>query len=160
MKLDIIEDNYINNHKYSHIWKWFLILFLTIYSLKLFKLIELPELYETIFSFSIGVVILVSLLNSFLFTRIGKFELIENTFISRINDNIKTIELDTIKSVKINTANNNHYNLIFDSDYEVMVEMKNGQLDEFKRICESNNIDIITSNFLKGIKKWFTKAKL
>ncbi|WP_400077957.1 hypothetical protein [Winogradskyella sp. R77965] len=159
MTLDIIQDNYINNHKYSFVWKWFIITFGIIYTLLVFKIIELPELYETIFNLSLGIVLIASLLNSFLFTRIGKLELIENILISRIDNEVETIKLNTIKTVKISSTNKNHYFLKFEPDFEVLVEMKNGQLDAIKQVLIKNKIEIIDTNFMSKLKNWFSKTK-
>ncbi|MDB9720939.1 hypothetical protein OAA67_03580 [Winogradskyella sp.] len=124
-----------------------------------FNLVELPNLVSQTFTVIMTICVLLLLINLFLFTRIGKLELIKNTLITRIDDSIQTVDLDTIKTVEISSTNKNHYFMKFDPNFEVLVEMKNGQLNEIKQMFIKNKIEIIDTSFMTKLKKWFIKTE-
>lgn len=155
MRLDIIDNNYFRNHKYASIYTVFIIIIVSIYFLKLFDLIVLTKPYSVIFEISYGILLLTFLLNLFLFTRIGKIVLVENEFII-LQDNIsETIKTESVKTIKIDHSSGNHYNLKFNTGFHVLVEMKNGQLNQFKLFCKNHNIEVEDSNFSMRLKNIF-----
>ena len=155
MRLDIIDNNYFRNHKCSSIYTVFVIINVSIYFLKLFNLIVLTKPYSLIFEISYGILLLTFLLNYFLFTRIGKLELVENEFIIVQNNISEIILTESIKTIKIDHSSGNHYFLKLNTGFKVLVEMKNGQLNQFKLFCENHNIEVDISNFSMSLNNIF-----
>ncbi|WP_299101237.1 hypothetical protein [uncultured Winogradskyella sp.] len=155
MRLDIIDYNYFRNHKYASIYTVFIIINVSIYFLKLFDLIVLTKPYSVIFEISYGILLLTFILNYFLFTRIGKLELVANKFIILQNNISETIITESVKSIKIDHSSGNHYNLKFNTGFNVLVEMKNGQISQFKLFCKNHNIEIEASNFSMRLRNIF-----
>ncbi|NRD20574.1 hypothetical protein HNV08_10990 [Winogradskyella eckloniae] len=155
MCLDIIDNNYFRNHKYASIYTGFVIINASIYFLKLFDLITLTKPYSIIFEVSYGILLLTFLLNYFLFTRIGKLELVANKFIILQNDIPETLLTESVKTIKIKHSSGHHYYLKFNTGFNVLVDMKNDQLNQFKLFCKNHNIEVEASNFSRRLRTIF-----
>lgn len=164
MEFDIINTNHVFNHKIFNFWKipFFIYGVLLIYYTADSGIEKLNN-YETTFKIISGFFLisgfLLVLANNFIFSRVGKL-IIEKNNLTIENGKIKNIiDLNQVKEITFGKEQKDFYNLKI-NNCKIVIELKNTDLEEFKKTIENFNIEIKHRNFLDRILNWVDKNTL
>ncbi|SDY05968.1 hypothetical protein SAMN05444411_1171 [Lutibacter oricola] len=154
MEKDIIDTNYIYHHKYYYLWKipylvyGGLLIYLTTNDSGINRLIENDKVFQSISGLFLFFIFVIPLLNTFLFSRIGKFKITDNEMFVQTDKIDKTIQLKEITNIEYIRSDNKFYDFKFDS-LELTIEMTKTELREFESICKELGVHIEKKGFLK-----------
>lgn len=161
METDLIDTEYIMNHRIIKIWKTIILIYgiLLIYLTSLGGTEKIAQ-YESMISISSTIFIISGLiiifLNMFVYLRIGKFTLNNNVMTLNQNKNKSEIDLNTIDTMVFGKEYGKFYYLkVEQSDF--IIELNKSQLTDFRKIIDDLNIDIKHRHFSDRIKEWFNK---
>lgn len=158
MKTDLIDTNYVYNHRFFKIWKHYLLLYGAILiGLTMFDGVEIIKKYEfyiSIFSkfFAFSAIIL-GFMNGWLFLRIGEVCVTNEELVFELKDSKNVIELKSINEVIFGKEYGKFYYLKIQKS-ELIVELDKNQLKEFKSIFEKLDIEIKDRHFMDKISQW------
>ncbi len=159
MKTDLIDTNYVYNHRFFKIWKHYLLLYGAILiGLTMFDGVEIIKKYEfyiSIFSkfFAFSAIIL-GFMNGWLFLRIGEVCITNEELVFELKDSKSLIELKSINEVIFGKEYGKFYYLKIQKS-ELIVELDKNQLKEFKSIFEKLDIEIKDRHYTDKISQWF-----
>ena len=161
MQTDIIDTNYINNLAIIKVWKRIILVYgiWLIYLTSLNGVEKIYE-YESIISITSNIFIIsglvILLLNTVVYLRIGTFVLNENVLILNQKKKVLEIELDAIKTIVFGKEYGKFYYLKVDQS-DFVIELNESQLYDFKKIIGDLNIKIINRNFTDKLRERFNK---
>jgi hypothetical protein len=161
MKTDLIDTDYVYNHRIFKIWKELIFLYGTLLiGLTIFDGVETIIKYEFyiilfshIFWFS-GIIMM--LLNSKLFLRIGEVSITNKELAFELKDSKKVIKLNSINQVIFGKEYGKFYYLKIDES-ELVMELDKNQLKELKNILEELDIEITHRHYTDRILEWYKK---
>ncbi len=162
MKTDLIDTNYVYNHRFFKIWKHYLLLYgALLIGLTMFdgaEIIKKYEFYISIFSkfFAFSAMIL-GLMNGWLFLRIGEVCITNEELVFDLKDSKKVIELKSINEVIFGKEYGKFYYLKIQKS-ELIVELDKNQLEELKSIFEELDIEIKHRHYMDKISQWFRNS--
>lgn len=162
MKADIIDTNYVYNHKFYNIWKTIILTYgVLLIVATAYSGLESLLKYNTIITISSTTIIvsifIVILINAFLFSRIGQLTIKNETLKVSINDQITTLDLTTIDEIEFGKHDNKFYSLTVNQK-TITVELHTAQLLEFKKTLELYNVKIKHHHFSDKLSHWFSKV--
>lgn len=157
MKIHLIEPNYVFNHKYFKIVKFFIgiyLLFLLRYTTyktddSLLKFESTVELVSMLFIILSSILIL---LNSILYSKIGKLHINYDTITLSKNGWVKTIDLKTIQSLRIERIHGKEYILKIDK-MEFPIELNASEFNKLKQLQTVTKISFQKVSFFTKLKR-------
>ncbi len=161
MKTDIIDTNYIFNHRIVKAWRFLLLFYgIILVYLTMSKGFETLHEYEFIILILSKVFVVSGMIfffaNMFWYLRVGEIFIKENELTIKQNKSEKIIELNLIDEIKFGNEYGNFYNLkIAESD--LIIELNKPQVAELKIILKELNIKIKHRHFTDRISEWFSK---
>jgi len=161
MKTDIIDTNYVFNHRIVKIWRFLLLgygitlIYFTIYS-GFDRLHEFEFIVSILSKFFVISGMIIFFANMFWSLRIGQISIKNNELNIKQNKSEKIIELTNINKVTFGKDRGNFYYLkVADSD--LIIELKKSQIAELKTILSELDITIKHRHFTDRISEWFNK---
>jgi len=157
IKADIINTNYIYEHKLYKYWRYLLILYAG-----LLIMLTSKTNFETILSYKeyifiisevfIFSSILVVLLNAMVFIRIGIFNIDEEEIHIKNGDEIKVYDISKVKSFAIEKASKNFYEIKIDG-YKITIELKKEEAKKITTILSNADVSITAISLLGRLRK-------
>ncbi|WP_299680634.1 hypothetical protein [uncultured Dokdonia sp.] len=155
MTFDIIQTEYFENLKgFSPYYKLITGVGFTIMSLDLLGVPILPK-NRTITIILISIVlisVILNMLNSSLFTRIGQISFDDEKVVFLKNDIRSEFLLSDIKNIEISKTTGDQYSMEVNPLFEEIIEMKGNELDQFKKILTDHQIPYRRRSFLNWFK--------
>ncbi|MCO6357138.1 hypothetical protein [Roseivirga pacifica] len=163
MKIQLINTNYIFDHKLFKLWK-FPVLFYGVLLIfktagRLNELQNHESLIEIISSTIIYSGILLFFFNVLMYSKIGELIIEGNSIIAKkYNGKEQPIDLHSLKSIRMGNDKGNFYSLqIGDREFEVI--FSKNELIEFKQYLTQKNIEIKDKYWYERVRKWFALRK-
>ncbi|WP_442266199.1 hypothetical protein ACSIGC_00350 [Tenacibaculum sp. ZS6-P6] len=161
MKADLIDTNYVYNHRFFRIWKECLLLYgILLIVLTMFEAANTIGKYDFyISSFSKFFVfsgMILWFMNSWLFLRIGEVSTTNKELILEFKDSKKVIELNSINQVIFGKEYRKFFYLKI-QESELVIELDKNQIKELKNIFKEFNIEIKYRHYTDNISEWFKK---
>jgi hypothetical protein len=164
MTLDIIENNYLRNHKYWFIYKWILFALCGTFLLKSFGKFDYLSKNDLIWDALFLFIIILSLFNMFYTSRVGTFKIAKSSVEIKYNEKARNfkyykpekiiIDLKKIKTAKIWSISSNQYILKLDNNIETTISINKSQVGTIKAYLIESNILILKTDFISSIKRW------
>lgn len=161
MKTDIIDTNYIFNHRIVKIWRFLLLaygimlIYFTTYS-GFDRLHEFEFIVSVLSKFFMISGMTIFFANMFWSLRIGKISIKNNELIIKQNESEKIIELNKIDKITFGKERRNFYYLkVAESD--LIIELNKSQIAKLKTILSELNVRIKHRHFTDRISEWFNK---
>jgi hypothetical protein len=161
MKADIINTNFIFEHKLFKFWKILFIIYgiLLIYhtaSGGIEKLYDYESTIKFLSNFFVLTGFLLFFANSFMFSRIGELIIKNNNLIIEKGKLEITIDLNKIDEVTFGKWQKNFYYIKLKNE-EICLELKNEELIKFKETFEKFNIKINHRYLVERIIHWLRR---
>ena len=157
MKIDIINTNYIFDHK---LFKWLripVILYGVFLIAKtsngLQDLSEYESVIEIISSIILYSCLVFVFLNAIIFSRCGELKITENTIHIDNKDQESTIKLESLNKVSIGKDQGKFYS-IYINDIVIQVIMEKDEFSALKDFLKKNNIQVERKYLSDKITKW------
>ncbi|MDO6814018.1 hypothetical protein [Tenacibaculum soleae] len=161
MKADIINTNYIFNHKIVKIWRITLLTY-GIILISITSIYELKKIYEyeltisIISSFFMVTGFIITILSSFIYSRVGEFTFRENKIDLTLKESDLCFDLTQIEKLTLEKEYGKFYFFKINKT-EFVVELNKSQISELKMTLNNLGIEINSRYFLKKIFDWFKK---
>lgn len=147
MKADIININYFNETKFYKILRIIVIFFAVCFGVYsgidwfITPLDNYENYYYLFMQIFLGLVFLINILESILFTRIGTFEVSENMLVITNRETVNHIDLTTVNEVTIGKVAYRFYKLKINQD-NIVINFTKMEIRAFSKLLESFNIKI------------------
>ncbi|SDY06201.1 hypothetical protein SAMN05444411_1177 [Lutibacter oricola] len=156
MTTNILENNYIFNHKYFKKLRWIgIFYFYFLLKITAFEPDEsITDLKDEIAIISLILIVLLLvlfILNEFLFTRVGEIQISKNNVRLEIDDWIKDIDLTKVEKVELEFIKGIQYDLIIDNT-KILIEIENYEYHLIEKLIPNlkvKNKKIVLKNILK-----------
>ncbi|EDP69652.1 hypothetical protein FBALC1_05688 [Flavobacteriales bacterium ALC-1] len=164
MNFDIIENNYLRNHKYWFIYKWILFVLIGIFILKSFGKFDYLSEDNLVWDITFLSLMVLSLFNTFYYTRVGKFKIANGNIEIKYNEKARyfkyyksekiLIDLKKIKTAKLWSVSNNQFILKLDNNIQTTISANKTQIEIIKAHLIKSNILIYKTDFISSVKRW------
>ncbi|BAO74423.1 hypothetical protein [Winogradskyella sp. PG-2] len=165
MTFDIIENNYLRNHKNWFIYKWFLFAIIGVFLLKSFGKLDHIQINHLIWDIIFLLLMILSLFNLFYYPKVWTFKIENNIVEIKYNNKAQSFkyynsekiidDLKNIKTVKLWNIYSNQSTLKLDSDIQITISVNKSQIEMIKAYLIKSNIIILKTDFINSIKRWF-----
>ena len=161
MKADLIDTDYVYNHRFYNIWKTIVLAYGVLLILATgYNGIESLSKYNTIITMTSTCIVayyfIITLANNFLFSRIGQLTIKDEVLKISVDDQITTLDLITIDEIEFGKHDGKFYTVVVKQN-TITVELNTTQLLEFKKTLELYNVKIKHHHFSDKLSHWFSK---
>lgn len=161
MTTDLIDIDYIYNHRLYKIWKGLLVIYgvLLIFLTKdngfetLIKYEYLITVVSQIFFISW---IVIFILKTLMFSRVGKLSTDQDRLVIDLKDNRQIVDLNMVKEITLGKHSRKFYHLEV-LEHDLVLELDKSQLNALKHILTQQDINIKHSLLTDRISTWFRK---
>lgn len=161
MTTDLIDIDYVYNHRLFKIWKGLLV----IYGILLIFLTK-DNGFETLikYEYIITVVsqiffiswIVIFILKTLMFSRVGKLSIDQDRFVIDLKDTRQIVDLNMVNEITLGKHSRKFYHLEV-LDHDLVLELDKSQLNALKHILTQQDIKIKHRLLTDRISTWFRK---
>ena len=165
MTFDIIENNYLRNHKFWFIYKWILFALCGAFLLQSFGKLDYLSKNDLMWDVLFLALMVLSVFNMFYSSRVGTFKIAKSIVEIEYNEKARyfkyydsekiIIDLKKIKTAKIWSISRNQYVLKLDNSINTIISINKSQVDIIKAYLIESNILILKTDFISSVKRLF-----